>query len=73
MFSLLETAIQSATLNPSVLEVAYQLYLQAPPEDSPVINLQELSQKTKTSMLECRNLIVTANKMGRFPNCSLSY
>ena len=73
MFSLLETTIQSASLNPSVLELAYQLYLQAPEEDLPVINLKELSQKTQTNMLECRNLIVTANKLGRFPNCSLSY
>lgn len=73
MFSLLETTIQSATLNPSVLEAAYELYLQADGNDSPIINLKELSKRTRTSMLECRNIIVTANKMGKFPNCSLSY
>ncbi|MGE5658191.1 MAG: hypothetical protein ACM37W_16430 [Actinomycetota bacterium] len=73
MFSLLETTIQSATLNPSVLEAAYELYLQADGNDSPIINLKELSKRTRTSMLECRNMIVTANRMGKFPNCSLSY
>ena len=72
MFQLLEKRIQPLSLNFKVLEAAYELYLQAPQSDSPVINLKELAQKTNASAIECRNTIVTANKIGKFPNCSLS-
>ncbi|HLO47752.1 MAG TPA: hypothetical protein VK211_04965 [Kamptonema sp.] len=72
MFQILEKTIQPLSLNFKVLEVAYDLYLQAPQSDSPLINLKELAHKTNASILECRNTIVTANKIGKFPNCSLS-
>jgi len=72
MFQLLEKRIQPLSLNFKVLEVAYELYMQAPQSDLPLINLKELAQKTNASVLDCRNTIVSANKIGKFPNCSLS-
>ncbi|MDB9510290.1 hypothetical protein PN499_03610 [Kamptonema animale CS-326] len=72
MFELLEKRIQPLSLNFKVLEVAYELYLQAPQSDSPVINLKDLAQKSNASVFDCRNTIVSANKIGKFPNCSLS-
>jgi hypothetical protein len=60
-------------LNTNVLEIAYDLYLQAPQTSSPTIDLKELSRKTGSSLLECRNAIVEANQLGRFPNCTLSF
>lgn len=72
MFEVLETAIRPLTLNPKVLEVAYELYLQAPETSSPTINLRELSRRTGATLLECRNAIVQAHQVGRFPDCSLS-
>jgi len=74
MFSVtsLAKAIQPLQLNTRVLETAYELYLQAPADSYPEINLKELSRKTGVSLLECRNAIVTANQMGRFPKCSLA-
>ncbi|HEY9862156.1 MAG TPA: hypothetical protein V6D16_21860 [Candidatus Obscuribacterales bacterium] len=71
MFSLLETTIRPLQLNSRVLEVAYELYLQAPQASHPGINLQELSRRTEVSLIECRNAIVEANQVGRFLNCSL--
>lgn len=71
MFNLLETTIRPLQLNYRVLEVGYELYLQAPQESHPTINLQELSRLTGASLLECRNTIVEANQLGKFPNCSL--
>ncbi|WP_226579358.1 hypothetical protein [Microseira wollei] len=38
---------------------------------APLINLREISQRNGSSMLECRNTIVEANKLGKFPNCML--
>ncbi|GAB4382826.1 MAG: hypothetical protein Kow00121_43660 [Elainellaceae cyanobacterium] len=71
MFKLLEATVQPLMLNSKVLDVAYDLYLQAPQDSYPLINLKELSQKTGASLLECRNAIVEANRLGRFPNCTL--
>lgn len=71
MFSLLETTIRPLQLNSEVLEVAYELYLEVPQASHPGINLQELSRRTGASLMECRNAIVEANQVGRFPNCSL--
>ncbi|MBE9177462.1 hypothetical protein IQ268_02585 [Oculatella sp. LEGE 06141] len=71
MFSLVEATVKPLLLNDKVLKVAYELYLQAPQSYSPAIDLRELSKKTGTSLLECRNAIVEANRLGRFPNCSL--
>ncbi len=72
MFQLLEKVIQPLELNSQVLEVAYELYLEAPQAAYPLINLKELSCKTNTSVIDCRNAIVSANKLGRFPDCCLS-
>ncbi len=71
MFDLVEATVKPLMLNYKVLEVAYELYLQAPQSSSPVISLQEVSRRTGKSLLECRNAIVEANQLGRFPNCSL--
>lgn len=71
MFKLMQTTVKPFMLNSKVLDVAYDLYLQAPQESYPSIDLRELAHRTGTSVLECRNAIVEANKLGRFPNCSL--
>lgn len=68
---LIETTVKPLTLNWTILEVAYELYLKAPQDDRPLINLRELSKRTGSSMLECRNTIVEANQLGKFPNCML--
>lgn len=73
MFSLIDAVVKPLTLNTQVLEVAYDLYLQAPQSSSPEIDLKELSRRTGMSLLECRNAIVEANRVGRFPNCSLHF
>jgi hypothetical protein len=72
MFDLVEATVKPLMLNHRVLDVAYELYLKAPQEQYPVIDLNELSRQTGASRLECRNAIVEANKLGRFPNCSLN-
>lgn len=71
MFSLIEKSVQPLMLNAKVLEAAYELYLQAPQATYPAINLHDLSRKTGISVWECRNAIVEANRMGRFPSCTL--
>lgn len=71
MINLMQTTVKPLMLNIKVLDVAYDLYLQAPQETYPTIDLRELARKTGKSLLECRNAIVEANKLGRFPNCSL--
>jgi hypothetical protein len=71
MFDLLEATVRPLRLNAKVLEVAYELYLAAPQAANPVIDLRELSRRTGANLLECRNAIVDANKVGRFPDCSL--
>jgi hypothetical protein len=71
MLNLLEATVRPLMLNSQVLDVAYELYLSAPPSVYPVINLKELALKTGASLLECRNAIVKANQHGRFPQCAL--
>lgn len=71
MINLMQTTVMPLTLNNGVLDVAYALYLQSPQESYPIINLKEVSERTGMSLLACRNAIVEANKLGRFPNCSL--
>ncbi|GAB4132477.1 MAG: hypothetical protein Fur0046_02310 [Cyanobacteria bacterium J069] len=71
MFDLVEATVKPLTLNYKILEAAYELYLQAAEGSHPVINLSELSRKTGKSALACRNTIVEANQLGRFPNCAL--
>ncbi|MEB3357070.1 MAG: hypothetical protein VKK04_10105 [Synechococcales bacterium] len=71
MFEVLEASVKPLMLNMRVLEVAYELYLSAPQSSSPVIDLRTLSRRTGKGLLECRNAIVEANKLGRFPDCSL--
>lgn len=72
MLSLLETSIQPLFQDSKVLDIAYELYLQAPEDSHPLIDLREVSKRTGLSLLTCRNAIIQANKVGRFPNCSLS-
>jgi hypothetical protein len=71
MFELLQATVKPLMLDSKILEVAYELYLKAPQESHPLINLKELSYKTGTGLLECRNTIVEANKLGKFPDCRL--
>ncbi len=71
MFETIEASIKPLTLNSKILDAAYELYLQAPQDSYPVIDLHTLSQQTGKSLLSCRNEIVEANKIGRFPNCAL--
>jgi hypothetical protein len=71
MFNLIETTIRPYMLNTAVLDVAYELYRRAPQDSYPAINLKELANRTGVSLLECRNAIVEANRLGRFPNCTL--
>lgn len=71
MFDLLEATVKPLTLDYKVLEVAYEMYLQAPQSSHPLINLRELSRKSGKSLLECRNAIVEAHRLGRFPTCAL--
>lgn len=72
MLSSLAKVLPIAPLNSKVLEVAFELYLQAPQTSSPIIHLDELARQTGVSLLECRNTIIAANRMGKFPDCSLS-
>ena len=72
-FSSLAKVLEPVQLNGNILEKAYELYLTADQESYPVINLKELSVKTGASLMDCRNTIVAANKIGRFPKCSLAY
>lgn len=71
MLDVLQATIKPLMLNDKVLEVAYELYLQAPQSSHPLINLRELSRRTGSSLLECRNAIVEAHQLGRFPQCAL--
>ncbi|MBW4652803.1 MAG: hypothetical protein KME20_07225 [Kaiparowitsia implicata GSE-PSE-MK54-09C] len=71
MFELLDATIKPLMLDMDVLEVAYQLYLAAPQSSHPMLSLQELSKQTGLNPLRCRNAIVEANRLGRFPDCAL--
>lgn len=72
MLNLIAQSLTVESLNLDILEAAFELYLEAPQESHPVISLKTLSKRTGSSPLKCRNAIVEACKMGRFPNCSLS-
>lgn len=71
MFELLESNVKPLMLNSRVLDTAYEMYLKAPQSSCPMIDLRELARRTGSSLLECRNAIVDANRLGRFPNCTL--
>jgi len=71
MFDLLNSMVRPLSLNTSILGVTYKLDLQAPQEASPTIDLRSLPQKTAKNLLDCRNAIVAANRLGRFPDCKL--
>lgn len=71
MINAVTQTIRPLMLNQRVLNVAYELYLDAPSAPEPVINLRELSKRTGASLLECRNAIVEAYQCGRFPPCAL--
>lgn len=71
MFETLESTIKPLTLNTQVLETAYELYLSAPDDTHPTIDLRVLAHKTGKPLLYCRNEIVSANSLGRFPDCQL--
>ena len=72
MFETLESSIKPLTLNTRVLEMAYELYLSAPEDTCPTIDLRVLAHKTGKTLLYCRNEIVSANSLGRFPDCQLA-
>ncbi|MFE4107228.1 hypothetical protein [Almyronema epifaneia] len=72
MLGLVAKTLQTESFNFHILEAAFELYLQAPESQYPVISLHEVAERTGASLLECRNTIVTACKRGRFPDCSLS-
>jgi hypothetical protein len=71
MFEVLESTIRPLSLNSKILDVAYELYLEAPESYCPTIDLRVLARKTGKSLLDCRNAIVAANRLERFPNCQL--
>lgn len=71
MFDVVAASVKPLMLNYKVLESAYELYLLAPQGSHPIISLRELSRRTGKSLLECRNAIVEANQLGRFPDCAL--
>ncbi|MBD1912824.1 MULTISPECIES: hypothetical protein [unclassified Leptolyngbya] len=71
MFHTLEAAVRPLMLNSRVLDVAYEHYLKASQSSSPTINLRAIAKETGESLLTCRNAIVEANSLGRFPNCTL--
>jgi hypothetical protein len=68
MLDVLNATVRPLLLDDQVLEVAYKLYMTAP---SPTISLKRLSEMTGKSPLRCRNAIVEANGLGRFPDCEL--
>ena len=71
MLEVLASSIKPSTLNSKILETAYELYLAAPQDTYPVIDLRLLARKTGKTLLYCRNEIVKANRLGRFPDCQL--
>lgn len=71
MLSFVTQSLKVKSLDVDVLEVAFELYLEAPQDSHPMINIRTVSERTGSSLIECRNAIVQACKAGRFPNCSL--
>ena len=72
MLNVIAKTLNVRPLDQDILEVAYDLYLQAPESSHPLINLKEVAQQTGETPLKCRNAIVSACQAGRFPNCSLA-
>ena len=71
MLDVIKSTVRPLLLDERVLEVAYALYLAAPQSSSPIISLNVVAAKTGKSPLHCRNAIVEANRVGRFPDCAL--
>ncbi|MEL6402045.1 MAG: hypothetical protein AAFR26_23680 [Cyanobacteria bacterium J06626_4] len=71
MLEVLKSTVKPLLLDEKVLEAAYSIYLTAPRTNAPAISLRQLSRATGKSPLNCRNAIVEANSLGRFPDCEL--
>ncbi|MEO1070421.1 MAG: hypothetical protein AAFW95_15125 [Cyanobacteria bacterium J06638_6] len=71
MLEVIKSAVSPLLLDEQVLEVAYGLYLKAPATHAPAISLKRLAEITGKTPLRCRNAIVEANGLGRFPDCEL--
>lgn len=71
MLEVLKSTVKPLLLDEQVLEAAYSLYLQAPKTRMPAISLRHVATLTGKSPLRCRNAIVEANGLGRFPDCEL--
>jgi len=71
MLDAIQSTVRPLMLDEHVLEEAYKLYLAAPQSSLPIIDLRSLSDATGKKLLYCRNTIVEANSLGRFPDCSL--
>jgi hypothetical protein len=71
MLDVISSTVRPLLLDDQVLEAAYKLYMTAPHASSPAISLKRLSDITGKSPLRCRNAIVEANGLGRFPDCEL--
>ena len=71
MLDVISSTVRPLLLDDQVLEVAYRLYMKAPRGGSPAISLERLAEMTGKTPLKCRNAIVEANGLGRFPDCEL--
>lgn len=71
MLDVISSTVRPLLLDDQVLEAAYRLYMSAPQASSPAISLKRLSDMTGKTPLRCRNAIVEANGLGRFPDCEL--
>jgi hypothetical protein len=71
MLEVIRSTIKPLLLDEQILEAAYKLYMQAPPTYLPAISLKRLSEITGKTPLNCRNAIVEANGLGRFPDCEI--
>ena len=71
MLEVLKSTVKPLLLDEKVLEAAYSIYMAAPHSQLPVISLKQVSQATGKSPLSCRNAIIEANGLGRFPDCEL--
>ncbi|HSM83387.1 MAG TPA: hypothetical protein VLS96_17000 [Nodosilinea sp.] len=71
MLEVLKSTVRPLLLDDQVLEAAYNLYVKSPSTRTPAISLKRLSEITGRTPLRCRNAIVEANGLGRFPDCEL--
>ncbi|MDJ0555528.1 MAG: hypothetical protein QNJ68_14010 [Microcoleaceae cyanobacterium MO_207.B10] len=46
----MDTVGKPFTVNPKILETAYELYLKAPQSNSPLIDFREVSRRTGASL-----------------------